>query len=156
MRCRAHWLVFGLLVAGCMEGKKEAPLPRTPSLYTRMGGTVVLEKVVDRFVARASTSTELREPVRDAFRNQDAAKLKQRLVRRFGAALGGPYPGTVDDLGRTIRSLGEDVTSQDMGVLLGILDKAVDDEGVGPHTRKEVMTTLAPVRNPPVGADDKV
>jgi truncated hemoglobin YjbI len=155
MRCRARWLLFVLLVAGCMEGQKQNPLSRTPSAYTRLGGTVPLEKIVDRFAARARESAELGQPLRDAFRDQDAAQLKQRLVRRLGAALGGPYPGSVDDLARTFRSLADDVSSQDLAALLTLLDRAMDDEGVGPDTRKEVMTTLAPVRNPPAGQDDK-
>ncbi len=149
MRCRTLWLVFGLLAAGCMEGQKAAPVSRTPSPYTRLGGTAGLEKVVDHFVARAAASTELRPPLREAFRGEDVGPLKQRLVRGLGAALGGPYPGTLEDLRRTLLSLSEDTGYQDMGVLLGLLDRAMEDADVGPRARQDVLAALKPLRQPP-------
>jgi truncated hemoglobin YjbI len=155
MKCRACWLLVALIVVGCMEGQKKAPLPRKPSLYTDLGGDAKLEVVVDKFVERAAASSRLREPIRAAFQGEDTTDLKRQLVRRLGAALGGPYPGTKKDLQQFLVSLAgsEEVNAEDMNVLLGLLDQAMKDAGVG-RARKEVMTSLEEVRTLPSSKND--
>ena len=153
MKGRLSGLLLPLIVAGCMEGQKQAPVPRRPSLYTDVGETR-LEKVAEHFVARASASPRLREPVRAAIREADEGPLKNRLVRRLGAVLGGPYPGGLEDLRQFFVSLAPDLDSKDMAVLLGLLDRSLEDSAVGPRSRQEVMTILEPLRGLRAGRED--
>src|SRR5215471_17038475 len=78
-----------LLLAGCMEQPKPKPLPRTPSLYTRLGGSARLEKIADAFVAEVQKTDAVREPIKEAFREDPEAR-QQALVHHLGAACGGP------------------------------------------------------------------
>jgi hypothetical protein len=154
MKSRASWLVLPLLLAGCMEGQKQAPEVRRPSLYTQLGGAAGLEKIVDRLATRGAGAPELSAPVREAFREPDERQ-KERLVRQLGAALGGPYHGTLADLRKAlVLSEDEEPTPQDLDVLLRLLDGALTDSGVGPRLRQETMTALGPLRNLPAGQDD--
>ena len=144
MRRRTCWLLLALIVAGCMERKKETPLPRQPSLYTRLGGTARLETVANRFLALAASSPELSEPIRQAIRDADHARQKARLVRSLGAALGGPYPGTQTDLSDFFDSLGVEITAPDRAVLLSLLNQALKEAGCRADDRKEAITTIEP------------
>jgi truncated hemoglobin YjbI len=146
MRRRAFWLVFAVVVAGCMEGQKSKPLPRKPSLYTNLGGTAKLEQIVARFVTRVAEDSQLREPVRNAFQWADVTGLEGELVRRLGAVLGGPYPGTLENLRELFTSEVEDLTADDMGALLKLLDAAMADVGCRTSDRQDAMKTLAPLR----------
>ncbi len=145
MRRRASLWMAVLLVAGCLEEKPKG-LPRTPSLYTQVGGTRKLEQVVDRLAEKAEATPELREPLRKAL---EGADVKQRLTRLLAGALGGPYPGTRADLERYLTGLGEGTTPRERAVLLRLLDEALKEAGVGPRTCQEVQKTLAPLRAPP-------
>jgi hypothetical protein len=129
-----------------MEMKKPQPLPRSPSLYTSVGGTLKLEEVVKRWAALAKGSTELRPPLRQALQDDS---VQEHLVRLLGGALGGPYPGTLDDLRRFFASPGAAESPQEMATLLGLLEKAMQESGEGPRTTKDVMTALAPLRTAP-------
>jgi truncated hemoglobin YjbI len=139
-------LLLPFLAAGCLEGQKPNPLPRTPSVYTRMGGTAKLETVVDSFVDLAAASTDLPEPIRDHFRGPDTAKLKKGLVRQLGAALGGPYHGTLEELKRALGSPDQEVTSKDAAVLLRLLDRAMESSEVPGDVRQQVLAALQPLR----------
>src|SRR4051812_37438063 len=109
MRRRTSFWIVALVVTGCLEGKPEA-LPRTPSLYTDLGGMSKLEQIVDRLAEKAEAAPELREPLREALQS---AEVKRRLTRLLAASLNGPYPGTLADLKRYVIGLGEGTTPQE-------------------------------------------
>jgi truncated hemoglobin YjbI len=153
MKLRAYWLL-PLIVVGCMESQKPDPLPRRPSLYTRLGGEAKMEQIVDGFVERAAAAKELPPPIREAFAQEDNGALKVQLVRRLAAALGGPYPGTLVDLQQVFTSLDDKVTTRDMTLLVGMLDKAMADAGCRADDRKAAMTTLAPLGTMSAGAEE--
>src|SRR5437763_6944025 len=113
MRRRTSFWLVALVVTGCLEVDKPKPLPRTPSLYTRVGGLSKLEQIVDRLAEKAEATPQLREPLRKAL---EAADVKRRLTRLLAAALNGPYPGTLADLQRYLIGLGEGTTPQEMAV----------------------------------------
>src|SRR5436305_8787601 len=90
MTCRFAFCLLLLSVVGCMEGKKDKPLPRTPTLYTRLGGEPAITKVVDDFVANMILSKDIREPHKTHFVTGDVPKLKRSLINQIGSATGGP------------------------------------------------------------------
>lgn len=155
MRRRAFLFLAVALAAGCMEGQHPGPLPRNPSLYTQMGGSAKLKEVVSRFLALAGTAPEVREPIRAAFSGPGVVELNQKLARQLAAALGGPSPGTLEDLGKTLKSLPGEPTPADIEALLNVLDKAMQECDLGERTRKEILDALAPLKAAPEKPADK-
>ena len=99
-RLAAPVLLF--LIAGCMEGTKPNPLPRSPgnaagSLYQRMGGAAGMRKIVDDFCIEVIQNDKVREVHKKHFREDDGS-LKQKLREQFGEEAGGPekYTGKSD------------------------------------------------------------
>jgi truncated hemoglobin YjbI len=149
MRCRASLLIVVLFVVGCMEGQKAAPVSRSPSLYSHLGGEAKIQQVVDRFAERAATTAELGEPIKTAIQEN-----KSQLVQQLSAALGGPRSGGMKGLQDVFGPLGE-LSPEDRKRLLGLLDKALAESEVGKRTRDEVMKALAPLERPPANQPEE-
>jgi truncated hemoglobin YjbI len=138
MRRRAWPLLLALTFAGCLEQPKPKPLARTPSLYTRLGGEAVLTRVVDDYVTRLEEAKLLES-------GEDLERQKHRMVQQLGAATGGPQrPG-----GKGLWELFSGVTlrkDSDFDAALQALDRALEDNGVGPRDRGAVKALLLPLR----------
>jgi hemoglobin len=133
-----------VLVAGCMEGKKETPLVRTPSLYTRLGGEPAISKVVDVFVVNMISSDKIRPPHKKHFLKEDVPALKRKLVEQIGEATGGPQKYS----GRTMKEShkGLDVTDADFDATVAALDKALDENKVGKEEKDQLLKKLESMR----------
>jgi len=157
------WLVLAaLLAAGCMEGTKPsgkspvtsapASTPPSRSLYERMGGAVVIVKVVDDFVANVVADPDIKDRHKKHFMEGDVAGLKKKLVDQVGQATGGPQKYT----GKNMRDAhqGLAITDKDFDALVADLTKALDNSKIGKAEQQELLGMLAPMRKDIVESKD--
>jgi hemoglobin len=149
-------LLLALLLAGCSEGQKPQPQPRDlaepisvaprekESLYARLGGAPGIAKVVDDFVAIIVVDERIDDKHRKHFREGDVAGLKRKLRDQVGEATGGPEKYTGKDMKAAHLGLG--LTSMDFDVLVEDLAKAMDQNGVKPADRDELLAMLQTMR----------
>src|SRR5258707_1176175 len=128
MTRRALSCLLLLAVTGCLDGKKPEPLPRTPSLYTRLGGEPGITKVVDDFVANVALSPKIKDAHKEHFVSGKVASLKRKLIDQIGAATGGPQKYTGKNMKDAHAGLG--ITKADFDALVEALVKALDDNDV--------------------------
>jgi hemoglobin len=137
------WLAM-VLVAGCMEGKKETPLARTPSLYTRLGGEPAITMVVDGFVANMISSDKIRTPHKEHFLKGDIRPLKRKLIEQIGEATGGPQKYSGRSMKDSHRGL--DITDADFDATVAALVKALDENKVGKEDKDQLLKKLESMR----------
>ena len=142
-RTLAWLLALGL--SGCMEGQKPDPLPRTPSLYTRLGGEAGITRAVDGFLARVAAERAGKGPGRPA----PEAGVKRQLVRLIGAATGGPQRPTDQD-----REAARALRGADFDALAGALAGALDEGKAGAKEQEELKAALEPLRKDVLGRVD--
>lgn len=142
------WLLL-VVLAGCMDGKKEPPLARTPSLYTRLGGAPVIGKAVDDFIASLIADRQLKDVYQERGLPEVTRDLKHKLVEQIGEATGGPQ----QYVGRSIKEDYPDlkVTALEFGGLIDGLVQAVKDKKAAEQDRKDLQTGLARLRDQLVG-----
>jgi hemoglobin len=131
-------LVLALAPAGCLEEPKKDPLPRTPSLYTRLGRTPGITKAVDSFLATRAADQKHRHQA-------DVAALKRELVERIVAATGGPQK----DGGQGAKEATKPphLTGADWSALVDELSRTLAANGGGQKGEDELKAALAPLRD---------
>jgi hemoglobin len=139
-------LVLGvfILLAGCIEGQKETPLKRQPTLYERLGGEPAIVLVVNDFVTIVAADDRIREQHRKHFMEGDVAGLKKKLVDQIGEATGGPQKYTGKNMKDAHKGL--EITNADFDALMADLVKALDNNKVPAAEKDELLRLLAPMR----------
>lgn len=132
-------LAVGTAVAACTQAEP------TPSLYERMGGLGTITSVVDKFVERMATD----ERIAHRFADSSLPRLKIRIIQQLCEASGGPckyqgQPMTVAHKGMKITAAEFDASIEDLGV-------ALDEAGVGPPEKTEVLNLVGAMRRQIVG-----
>jgi truncated hemoglobin YjbI len=141
---RACLTALGLFcLAGCMEGQKPEPLPRT-TLYERLGKERGIERIVDAFVDAVRASPDIPAQSRRRFEEakENPQVLKRELTIRISKAAGGPPPAVGRDEKRTPG--GTDGTYINFNALAPALEEALKQNKVPEHDRKELLSRLAP------------
>jgi hemoglobin len=133
-----------VLLVGCMEGKKDKPLSRTPTLYARLGSEPGITKVVDDFVKNMIASEAIAEKHKEHFRKDSVSVLKRKLIDQVGEATGGPQKYTGKSMKEAHANLG--TTKAEFDGTLVALDKALEDNKVGKEDRDEVRKMLESMR----------
>jgi hemoglobin len=128
-----------------MDVKKEPPLKRDPSLYTRLGGAPAIGIAVDDFLAGQLAAGKLKEEYRQRGLPEVTRDLKQKLVDQIGAATGGPQQSAGPPLKEAYPDL--KVTSAEYNGLVDRLVKALEDSETADKDRKELETKLAGLRD---------
>jgi len=136
--------VLLLTLAGCMEGQKPNPLPRTPSLYVRLGGEPGIKAVVDDLVINVVASDKIRPQHKSPFQQGDVAGLKRKLIDQISEASGGPQKYQGKNMKDAHAGLG--ITDADFDALVEALVQALDKNKVGEAEKKELLGLLAPMR----------
>jgi hemoglobin len=136
--------VLLLPLAGCMEGQKPNPLPRTPSLYARLGGEPGIKAIVDDLVANVLASDKIRDPHKAHLQQGDVAGLKRKLIDQVGEATGGPQKYKGKNMKDAHAGLG--ITDADFDALVEALVQALNKNKVGEAEKKELLGLLAPLR----------
>jgi hemoglobin len=139
---RFVFLFGALFLTGCMEGSK--PSPGARSLYDRMGGEVVIVKVVDDFVTNVAADPDIKDKHKKHFQEGDVAGLKKKLVDQIGQATGGPQKYTGKDMKTAHQGLG--ITDKDFDALVADLVKALDNNKVGQAEKDELLKMLGGMR----------
>jgi hemoglobin len=132
------------LLAGCMEGHKPNPLPRTPTLYARLGGEPGIKAVVEDLVANVLASDKIRPQHKAHLQQGDVAGLKRKLIDQIGEATGGPQKYKGKSMKDAHAGLG--ITDADFDALVEALVQALDKNKVGEAEKKELLGLLAPLR----------
>jgi hemoglobin len=176
---RVCWLMGSVLIlAGCMEGQKTAPLqragsskpasevaekpqppekspaepPAKPSLYERLGKEPAIVKVVDDFVANVAADPDIKDKHKKHFQEGDVAGLKKKLVDQVGQATGGPQKY----LGKNMKDAhkGLEITNKDFDALVNDLVKALDKNNVAKDDKDELLKMLGTMRKDVVEKED--
>jgi len=154
LRRTLPWLILPLraagfipavfLLAGCMDGKKDPPLQRTPSLYTQLGGAPAIGPAVDDFVAGQIAAGRLRKDYDRHGLPEVTRDIKQKLEDQIGAATGGPQVA-----GPPLKDAYPDLkaTSAEFNGLVDRLAKSLKDNGAGDKGRKDLEASLAGLRD---------
>jgi truncated hemoglobin YjbI len=139
---RSWFILALLLLAGCMERAKPQPqiLQRTPSLYHRLGGAAKLDRIADSFLAAVDRADGIKEPIKEAFRD-DPEERKKAFVRHLGAAAGGPQQPSRKGIWAAFD--GVPLEEADRAPLLAALDRALAAQEIGKRTRGEVLALFA-------------
>lgn len=109
MKRASAWLLV-VLVVGCVEQPKTAPLKREKSLYTRLGGDDGMRRIVDDFATRVQETSPMSQAI-----SQELAKTetRARLVRGLCYEFGGACEGGRGRLGKALASLGGESSESD-------------------------------------------
>jgi hemoglobin len=163
MRFAGLAFVLGLgLAAACGGASKEpttTPAPATTgaetttatapaSLYVRLGEKPAIEAVIDRFLANVVADVRINA----RFSHMDeagVAKLRGHLVDQVCAATGGPCQYTGKDMVTVHTKM--NVTDAEFDALVEDLVKALDELGVQPAEKGELLGALGGMRGDIVG-----
>jgi hemoglobin len=100
--------------------------------------------VVDDFVANVAADDRIKEAHKKHFREGDVEGLKRKLVDQVGEATGGPQTYTGKSMKEAHAGLG--ITDADFDALVAALVRALDQNGVPPAEKDELLGLLAPMR----------
>lgn len=132
-----------VVLVGCAEGQKTAPLKRT-SLYERLGGEPAITKVVGDFVTNVIADPKIKERHKKHFQTGDVATLKRKLIDQIGEATGGPQKYTGKNMKDAHKGL--EITHADFDALVGDLVKALDENKVAKPDQDELLKMLGGMR----------
>jgi hemoglobin len=178
MSQRVCWLMGSVVIlAGCMEGQKTAPLqragsskpvsevadkPQPPekvpaepaklSLYDRLGEEPAIVKVVDDFVANVVADPDIKDKHKKHFQEGDVAGLKKKLVDQVGQATGGPQKYSGKNMKDAHKGL--EISNKDFDALVNDLVKALDKNKVAKEDKDELLKMLGTMRKDVVEKED--
>jgi truncated hemoglobin YjbI len=148
MTRRAFTLLSVTLLAGCLEQPKPNALPRTQSLYTRLGGEGKLAEIVERFAVKVTRSPEVSGPIKQAFAEPGGEAVKRKLVEQLGAALGGPYEARPDLFLTALQGHVSSLGAPSRKALKGLLEAAIRETVQGERLLEDVNKALGGVVDP--------
>jgi hemoglobin len=133
-----------LALAGCMERTKPTPLPRTPSLYTRLGGEPGITAIIDDLFANVVLSNKISETHKRHFLEGDVAGLKRKLIEQIAAATGGPQTYTGRDMKTAHAGMG--ITDAEFDGMVEALQAALKKNQVKDVDQKDLLALLGPMK----------
>lgn len=129
-----------LWIAACA-----APPDSSPTLYARLGGAPVIERVVDDLIDRTSTDPRTAR----SFEGVKLARLKEKLREQLCELSGGPCRYTGDAM-KTVHQ-GLKNTEAEFYLMVQFLRDALGRAGVGEGEKNELLKLLAPMKRDIVG-----
>lgn len=142
---RRRWLALAapaflaVVLAACAGG------PAQPSLYERLGGKPAIVAVVDQFVGNVAGDARIGH----FFATTEPVAFKASLVEQLCEATGGPCKYKGRDMRTAHKGLG--ITDADFSALVEDLATALDEKGVDPKEKEELLGILAPMKVDIVG-----
>lgn len=110
------------------------------SLYARLGGMPVLQKVCGRLIDIASTAPVTRR----SFKQVNLDRVKEKLAEQFCVLADGPCRYTGDDMALVHQGL--NISEREFYGLVEQLRQILDAEGVGSREKNELLAKLAPMK----------
>jgi hemoglobin len=137
-----------LALTGCV-GQPEKPTPPASAgantLYSELGGTEAITKVVDVFLRRINADAR----INTLFAKTDHNDLRRLVIEQLCEATGGPCKYT----GRSMEEAhsGLNLTNADFDAFVGDLVAALDELKVPKASQKKLLALLSPMRPQIVG-----
>jgi hemoglobin len=142
MRHRSLVLLGAVVLAGCMEGAKQAPLDRKP-LYSRLGGQVKIAPLVEGLIARVADDERLPDRLREPFQGGGTSELRQKLLAKIQEVSSSGTRFSPDQQRQAVRRLG--LTDTEYADLREDFAGVLAEHQVGRAEREELLEMLAPV-----------
>ncbi len=127
-------------VAGCA-----APPTAPPTLYSRLGGAPVIERVVDDVIDRTSKDPRTAR----SFKDVKLARVKEKLREQLCELSGGPCRYTGDPMKAVHQGLKN--TESEFYLMVQFLRDSLTSAGVGEGEKNELLKLLAPMKRDIVG-----
>lgn len=134
MHPRILLLSIALLLAACA-----APAPGR-TLYDRMGGAPVVERVVGQLIDRTATDPRTKR----SFEGTKLARVKEKLAEQVCELAAGPCKYTGDPMREVHKGLKN--TEAELSLMVQFLREALDANGVGEREKNELLRLLAPMK----------
>jgi hemoglobin len=137
-----------LALTGCVA-QPEKPAPPAPAgantLYSELGGTEAITKVVDVFLRRINADAR----INTLFAKTDHNDLRRLVIEQLCEATGGPCKYT----GRSMEEAhsGLSLTNADFDAFVGDLVASLDELKVPKASQKKLLALLSPMRPQIVG-----
>lgn len=111
-----------------------------PELLAAFHGQAGVGRIVDDLVARAVVDPKLEE----IFHATDLERLRRTLKEQLGYILGAGVDYTGRDMKTTHKDQG--INTAEFNLLVELLQKAMDREGVAFHAQNQLLAKLAPMK----------
>ena len=134
-------LQTALFALALLLGACAAPSPtEEPTLWKRLGGELVVKRVVAETIDRSS-----RDPrTRRSFDGVKIQNVKDKIVEQICSLTGGGCKYTGDPMDKVHKGLGN--TEAEMNLLVQFMRDALDNAGVGTREKNELLAILAPMK----------
>lgn len=139
-------IALAVALAALAACSSTQPKPTEPAtLYTELGGTAGITKVVDLFFARLNADAR----INTLFAKTDHNDLRRLVIEQLCAGTGGPCKYT----GRSMEEAhsGLNLTEADFSAFMGDLVAAMDDAKVPLAQQNKLIAVLAPMKPQIVG-----
>ena len=147
-----NWIYACLFAVGCASGggsKPATPAAATTaaqkSLYERLGQKPAITAVVEEMLSRIAND----QKINARFANADLPHLKLMLVDQICQATGGPCKYAGKDM--KTAHLGQKITDDEFGALVGDLKGALDKFKVPAAEQNELISALGGLKGDIVG-----
>jgi hemoglobin len=128
------------LAAACALAACATAPAQSPSLYERMGGGPVVERVVDEVIDRSALDPRTGR----SFKDVKIARVKEKLREQLCALAGGPCKYTGDPMPEVHKGLKN--TDAEFATMVQFLRDALAHAGVGEREKNELLRLLAPMK----------
>lgn len=129
-----------LLCAGLAVGACAAQPAASPTLYARLGGAPVIERVVDELIERTAGDPRTAR----SFKQVKLARVKEKLREQLCELSGGPCRYTGDPMKEVHKALRN--TEAEFYLMVQFLRDALATAGVGEREKNELLKLLAPMK----------
>lgn len=128
--------LFALLLTALTIGSVRAE----DTLYARIGGLPVLQKITSRLIDKSSTEAVTKR----SFNKVNLDRVKEKLAEQFCVLAGGPCTYTGDDMKLVHQGL--NISEREFYGLVEQLRQVLDSEGIGSREKNELLALLAPMK----------
>ena len=126
------WLALSCLLTG-IAGADD-------SLYIRIGGLPMLQKITGRLTDIASTDAVTKR----SFKQTNLDRIKEKLAEQFCVLAGGPCRYSGDDMALVHQGL--NISEREFYGLVEQLRDILDEEGIDSREKNELLALLAPMK----------
>lgn len=137
------------VVSAFAETKQTKPAMKTKPLYERLGGKDVIKLVVDEFV----TNVKGDKRISTYFSKTDINKFKASFTNQLCQTTGGPCKYEGKNMKEIHTGMG--ITGKEFEAVIEDLGKAIDKAKVGQEEKKELLSTLNPMKSEIVEKEHK-
>lgn len=137
---RARHLIAGIAIAAvCAACAAPAP-SAVPTLYQRIGGEPVVQRVVDDVIDRTASDPRTAR----SFKDVKMSRVKEKLREQICNLAGGPCKYTGDPMNEVHKGL--KITEAEFSLMVQFLRDALERGGVRDAEKNELLRMLGPMK----------